>query len=195
MAFKYFKISSGKIIIADPCYTRLAMLSSNLITNVANGVWTAETNSNNVGQITALTVYNNIAQILNPSITTQVYIAPEIPFLIHVNSGEAGFFDADQFKLDTAITDEPLDNWLDLDKPGNKFHAACIYLKHSDEQWGTLHCAALAKTPYGDGTFKALGLKNNIGDYVALTLLFIESIEDYSDDTDDDIDDDDEEDI
>lgn len=192
MAFKYFKISSGKIVIADPCYSRDAMIPSNLITNVATGVWTAEITRNNMGRIASLTVYNNVAQILDPSITTQVSKAPEIPFLVNVDSGMAGFFDADQFKVDDAITDEPLSDWIVLAKPETKYYSACVFQKHTDEHWGTIHSGAIAQSGYGDGSYKCLGLKDIYGDFVALTIIFIETYEDYSDDSDDEEDTDDE---
>jgi len=194
MALKYFKINSGNMIISDPSYSRDDMMISNLLKNVATGVWTAEVTNNKMGRIASLTVYNNLAQILDPSITTKIDKAPEVPFLVGVDSGTAGFFDANYYQIDDSVKDCPIADYLTLTKPGDIFYAACAYQKlDSGIFWGTIPFGAIAQSGWGDGAYKILGLKDNLGDYVALKLIFLDTIEDYSDinDPDDEESDDD----
>lgn len=182
---KTFKIESGKMVITDPCYT-LSTWCQGIVENVKNGVWTvgAEYDGN---RIKSLHCYNNEAYISNPNILELVKTAPEMPFVVGVDSGQAGFFDLTHYRNDDSVGDSPLAEHIDVEEPGEKFYAACCQLTHTDGYpyftFGTIPFGACSSSGWGDGSYTCKGLYDPItgGEYVAFEIVFIE---DYNDEDD-----------
>lgn len=190
---KTFKVESGKLVITDPCYT-LPTWCQGIVENVKNGVWTvgAEYDGN---RVKSLHCYNNEAYTNSPNILEQVYNAPEMPFVVGVDSGQAGFFDHAFYRDDNSLGDSPLDqDMLDhsgAEEPGAKFYAACCHLTYDDKadimhkfQFGTIPYGAVSSSGYGDGSYTCKGLFDPItgAEYVAFVIIFLENDEPFDED-------------
>lgn len=189
---KTFKIESGKLVVTDPCY-KLPTWCQGIVENVKNGVWSvgAEYDGN---RIKSLHCYNNEAYISNPNILELVYGAPEMPFVVGVDSGQAGFFDHAYYRDDNSLGDSPLDQDIMEhrgDEPGEKFYAACCHLTHTEGYpyftFGTIPYGAVSSSGWGDGSYVCKGLFDTVtgGEYVAFAIIFIEDYN-YDDDGEED---------
>ena len=195
---KHFNIQSGSMIISDPCYTPDTWCMGK-VENVSNGLWMADVDiDTRSGRIASIICYNNAAQIRNPNITSLVYKAPEMPFVVGVDSGQAGFFDAKFYRDDESIGSAK--TWDDYERTesGDKFYSACCYATLDEaktgERFGTIPFGAVSSSGWGDGSYKCLGEKDPItNEYIAFVIIFIDDNDNEDDgfgsDEDDDPDD------
>lgn len=175
---KTFKIVSGKMVITDPCYT-LPTWCQGIVENVKNGIWTADVEMDDQsGRVSAIYCYNNEAYIRNRNLASEVFAAPKMPFVVGVDSGQAGFFDLDNYRKDDSIGDSPLADYISDEKDGDKFYAACCACTHNDKdrtvRYGTIPYGAVSSSGYGDGSYNCHGLTDFSGnEYVAFMIEFI----------------------
>lgn len=171
---KTFKIVSGKMVITDPCYT-LPTWCQGVVENVRNGVWTADVEiDSQSGRVSAIYCYNNEAYIQNNSLAGFLAAAPHLPFVIGVDSGQAGFFDYDHYRNDDSIGDSPLADYIS----NGKFYAACCACTYNDKdhsvRFGTIPYGAVSSSGYGDGSYNCQGLTDISGnEYIAFRIEFI----------------------
>ena len=178
---KQFKVTSGDLFISDPCYTT-DNWRCNLVRNVANGLWMSDAKiDENSGRVASIHIYNNAAFIRNTNLIDEVYNAPEMPFLVCVDSGQAGFFDANHYREDLHLTGViPICEHDEIKKEGDIFFSACAYITLDEaktgERFGSLPFGFVARSGYGDGSYKCLGIKETgTNQYIAFTILFIEN--------------------
>lgn len=189
---KTFKIVSGKMIVTDPCYT-IPTWCQGIIQNVKNGIWTADVDiDDQTGRVAAIYCYNNEAYIQNVNLASQVFAAPKMPFVVGVDSGQAGFFDLDHYRKDDSIGDSPLAKFISVDEDGDKFYSACCACTCNDNdrtiQFGTIPYGAVSSSGWGDGSYNCHGLTDISGnEYVAFMIEFIgkDDGEDWDNESDD----------
>ena len=97
-----FEITSGKMIVTDPCYDKDTWCQAKL-DNVRNGTWKATAEYSDEGdwgdRVAGIWVWHDSLNIDNPAM--QFPACPEyIPADIGVDSGQAGFFDLEQYPND-----------------------------------------------------------------------------------------------
>lgn len=118
-----FKITSGKMIVTDPCYDKQTWCQAKL-DNVRNGTWYATAEYSDEGnwgeRVAGLWVWHSDLKIENPS--RDFPVCPEfIPADIGVDSGQAGFFDLDKYPDDPHKDDEFYNNVCDITLSGVPF--------------------------------------------------------------------------
>lgn len=183
---KTFKIGSGKMVVTDPCYT-IPTWCQGIIENVKNGVWSVDAETETNGRVKSFYCYNNEAYIKNSNIVYLAYKAPHLPFVVGVDSGQAGFFDLEHYRNDNSIGDSRLSTYITIEEDGDKFYSACCYCTTKDdnnhgEQFGTIPYGAISSSGYGDGSYICQGEKDPFtGEYIALVITFIEDDNDDND--------------
>ena len=185
---KEFEIVSGTIVASDPCY-KIPTWCQGIIENVRKGTWLAKVDVSDEGawgmRIASLTVVNKDA--LNPQLESKIvdmYSTEPLNFDGGVDSGQFGFFDKDFYQNDDVAKGlDKADFGDDYDtQDGDKWYRACAKLTLADESWGVLPNGAVSSSGYGDGSYDVFGIKDENGEYVALSVLYL--VEDEEDEED-----------
>ena len=176
-----FEITSGSLVCSDPCYTT-DIWCMGTVNNVKKGTWSAEVDERTVGawgkRITQLRVYHT-----NSSVETMSSKWEELPGTFGVDSGQFGFFDAEHYrKADSVKEQTKYDFGGDYltdgnDRDGDEWYHACCHLTLGPDSWGTIPNGAVSSSGYGDGSYDVYGLKNADGEYIAFTVVFIDTDE------------------
>jgi len=179
-----FEITSGAMICSDPCYTT-DIWCMGTVDNVKKGTWSAEVDEVEMGawgkRITQLRVYHT-----DSSVETMSSKWEEFPGSFGVDSGQFGFFDSEHYrKADTVKHMDKADFGVNYDEtPEDEWYRACCYLTLSPDNWGTIPNGVVSSSGFGDGSYDVYGLKNADGEYIALTVVFIDQYDEDEDDQD-----------
>ena len=179
-----FKVTSGQIVISDPCYTIDQWCNGSV--PAKNGEWQVSLESNN-GNVNSIRAWHIASAEKNLLLPFAVLTAGELPFSFGVDSGQLGYFDRDFYRNDNAITDE-IPIWdIKLKKPGDKFYSACCELiVHEGKKFGSFPFGVVTRSGYGDGSYPTTGIKDEEGNYIALSTVFCyDDLEDLDDEYDD----------
>lgn len=166
-----FEITSGKVCITDPCYTKKTWCSAWNIP-VENGIWKAEVEEKH-GRIEKLicelkdAIINNLAEELISSI-------------IGVDSGQCGIFDQEKYP------DEGTGSFED----NETFYGKCCEITLRDSSWGVLKFGVVSSSGWGDGTYYAKGVKTKDGKFIKITIFYMDLDDDIDDDIQDCVDED-----
>lgn len=177
---KSFLISSGKMVISDPCY-EIPTWCQGIIDNVKNGVWVGNVEMNDEAglgnKVATLFALNEEELINDPNLYDKLLnnYGEELPFNFGVDSGQFGFFDFNHYRNDKSA--ETLKKYdfeeFNREEDGEEWYRAICELTLSDEQFGVLPFGIVSSSGYGDGSYITCGLKNEQGEYVALITTFI----------------------
>lgn len=115
---------------------------------------------------------------------------PGLPGTFGVDSGQFGFFDRDHYRKadrDSVKEQSKYDfggDYLtdDSDSDGEEWYHACCHLTLGPDSWGTIPNGVVSSSGFGDGSYGVYGLKNADGEYIALTVVFINQDEIDEDD-------------
>jgi hypothetical protein len=170
-----FEVSSGKIIISDPCYT--AGSGGNIILeNVKNGIWKASYSVLDC-RIESLSAFCGEVRKFD-------CIWEELKEGIDVDSGQAGIFDLKKYRRDEFV-DGKITFDRGVDEPGEKFYAKCCDVTLSKEQVGVVNGGAVSSSGYGDGSYRCFVLKDADDKIFGVKISFIDDEyenEEYDDD-------------
>ena len=141
-----FEVTSGKIIITDPCYK----FSEDNVIPAKNGKWTASVNTNSQGVIAELIVLHKDFYTVNP-------IEQILTFSCPVDSGQAGVFDADMYSRYQGGKYGDLTTFY-----GKACHLTC----DTEDQSGIVvmdgnAMGAVSSSGYGDGDYEIAGFYAN----------------------------------
>ena len=182
-----FEVTSGKIIISDPCY-KLPKNSDknkiNEIIDVPNGTWSAYVfkyrNGNNVSEL----------MILHESITLKDINDVWLDHLtkICVDSGQAGFFDLKYYKDDDNVQNHELAPFIGIESKGDKWYSMCCDKTYNEKIPGkcgdVIPNGCLSSSGYGDGQYDvSVGYKEGTDDVLYLKIHFIEESDEESDES------------
>jgi len=184
-----FKVTSGEVIVSDPCYDKPhgnTKYPINGKLKAKNGTWRAKvvvSDEGNWGDRVAYLVCNHVDHPLKHDSSDLI----KVDFQVCVDSGQAGVFDAANFKDDASA--EGLERYYD--KP-----AICV-----DEPWYSICCdrtlnddgpgagvipqGAVSSSGYGDGSYECSVVKDG-KEVVGIVIDF--GLEDEDEDEDCDID-------
>ena len=191
---KTFEVTSGVIVCSDPCYTiDPPTWCQGVVENVKKGTWIAEvekTDSSSWGdRIATLTIVNKDSLDKDITLSNRVeemYSTEPLNFGAGVDSGQFGFFDKDFYRNDESAKD--LKKYYfgdDFDREnGDSWYRACCDLTLGTESWGVLPNGAVSSSGFGDGSYDVFGIKNDEGEYVAFSVVFIWNDEDEEDEWD-----------
>jgi SMI1-KNR4 cell-wall/Protein of unknown function (DUF4241) len=167
-----FKVTSGKLIISDPCYGYDEEDTEDLqvlLKSVKRGDWSA-------------TVSYDEEEVVHQLIVFWGNTEPEgewIPIdqVIAVDSAQAGIFDFTFFDDDEKIIDE-VENVYEMDDDVSKYYIACCDAVASEQQGGIVPGGAVAMSGYGDGLYQVYIKQDASGEVVSVMIDFLESDED-----------------
>ena len=177
-----FEVTSGKIIISDPCYKLPENELANKIVNVPNGMWNAYISKHSDGSsVSELLIHHNSITLKDTNNIWLDYLTN-----VCVDSGQAGFFDLIHFRDDCNLQNNELATYIDIEDDGDKWYAMCCNTTYSDKisgkYGGVVPNGVLSKSGYGDGRYSvSVGYKENEQEIVYLKIHFIEE----SDESDD----------
>ena len=167
-----FKVTSGKLIISDPCYGYDEEDTENLqvlLKSVKRGDWSA-------------TVSYDEEEVVHQLVVFWGNTEPEgewIPIdqMIAVDSAQAGIFDFTFFDDDEKIIDE-VENVYEMDDYVSKYYIACCDAVASEQQGGIVPGGAVAMSGYGDGLYQVYIKQDASGKVVSVMIDFLEGDED-----------------
>jgi hypothetical protein len=183
-----FLVSSGKMVISDPCYT-IPTWCQGVIENVKNGVWVADVEKVQTwGERVSVLFAHHEDNTIELDRLLNGY-GQQLPFTFGVDSGQLGFFDFDHYRKDGSVVDLPkYDFGDDYDvTDGDVWYRAVCNITLDSEQWGVLPFGVVSSSGYGDGSYRVFGVTDEQTDYVGFIVIFIsdEDIEDEDDDFED----------
>lgn len=164
-----FEVNSGQLVVADPCYK----LDQNtvimgVLEPVLNGTWTSEVEKTEVrdwGEANGkLTAYHQ-------SVSEQGAFLEWIkcPFVVGVDSGQAGFFDINHYRIpDKDSTSDSSDTETD-------WYYTCCDITESGEEAGVMEGGAVSRTGMGDGAYGVYKAVNEQNQVIAVKVVFIKS--------------------
>lgn len=165
--FGEFVVTSGKIRYTDPCYMEDTQPEN--AHEAVNGRWRAYMQrEGREGRVAAIHVYSDEYDTKN--------VTWRRGNEVWVDSGQAGFYDAQEKPYDGSDKDE--DNWAESQ---NNYWKICN-LTCEDDGAGCMPWGAFAQSGYGDGSYESSIAYNSDGKMVAGTIVFIEP--DYEDEDD-----------
>lgn len=143
-----FACTSGSLRVTDPCYDTGVWCSGRL-DNVRSGLWEAHVGfheSEDWGRRPAyLHVFHVDAQTTFNMDEELDSSWREAPFVVGVDSGQAGFFDHDLY--------ETIQRY---ELVRNKFYDEVSGITGSAAAWGTHAAGVVATSGYGDGSYRCL---------------------------------------
>jgi len=174
-----FEITSGAMVCSDPCYTT-DIWCMGTVNNVKKGTWSAEIDEAVMGawgrRIAQLRVYHT-----DSSVETMSSKWEQLPGTFGVDSGQFGFFDRDHYRKADSVKEQTKydfgGDYLSDGSEGDVWYNACCHLTLGDDSWGVIPNGAVSSSGYGDGSYDVYGLKNADGEYIALTVVFIDQDE------------------
>ena len=169
-----FQVSSGKLIISDPCYGYDEEDSEDLqvlLNSAKRGDWSA-------------TVSYDEDEVVHQLAVFWGNMEPEgewIPIeqLITVDSAQAGIFEFTFFGDDEKIIGEVVNVYdIEMDDDVSKYYVACCDAVASEQQGGIVPGGAVAMSGFGDGLYPVYIKQDASGDIVSVMIDFLESNED-----------------
>lgn len=162
-----FKVDSGQLVVADPCYEldRNTVIMG-VLEHAMNGTWASEVEKVEVrdwGEANAkLTAYHD-------SVAEEgAYLEwIKCPFVVGVDSGQAGIFDIHHYRIPDADAEQGRD---DTD---NEWYLSCCDITESGEEAGVLDGGVVSRTGVGDGAYGVYKAVNEQDRVVGVKIVFI----------------------
>lgn len=160
-----FEVTSGKIIVTDPCYE----FDEENVIPAKNGTWTMSVNTNNQGVIAELIVLHSDYYKVGA-------VERILDMTCPVDSGQAGVFDADLYSKYQGGEYDDMESFY-----GRACHLTC----ETKEQNGVVimggtAIGAVSSSGYGDGNYEVAGFYD--GDELYGIRVYFDN---YSEDEDD----------
>lgn len=169
-----FKVSSGKLIISDPCYGYEEENSEGLqaiLKPAKQGNWSAAISYNEEEVVHHLVVFWGNTE------PEEEWIP--IDQLIAVDSAQAGIFDLTHFDNDEKIIDEVENVYdIEMDDDVSIYYVACCDAVASEQQGGIVPGGAVAMSGYGDGLYQVYIKQDETREIVSVMIDFLESDDD-----------------
>ena len=176
----FFKITSGQIVLSDPCYSIDPPNWCMGVVKAKNGLWDVHVDYDG-SRVKSISAWNIEAAQENNSLMSEVFTAGFLSFSFGVDSGQFGYFDRIYYRNDEIITPEiPMDESFELEKNGDKFYSVCCEAT-SNRGYSVLPFGIVSSSGYGNGVYPTRGIMNADGEYIVLATVFIEDEVEYDD--------------
>lgn len=165
-----FNIESGEVIISDPCYD-LDTWCMAKVENVKNGEWTAYILQSDEGD---WGIRNSVLTAFHQDYSkTKGKYWSRVPASIGVDSGQAGIFDAANFKNDDIVTSTPKFSYS-VEEDGDLWYAMCCdETLYTELNAGVITNGAVSSSGYGDGSYDAFTVKDKDGKIIGIKIEFL----------------------
>ncbi len=182
---KKFEVTSGKMVLSDPCYT-IPTWCQGVVENVKNGIWVTEAIITDQGswgtRVSSVIALNEQELIDNPQLKDNLISGGDglLPFDFGVDSGQLGFFDFEHYRNDKSVEGLPkFDFGSDFDdESGEAWYRAICNITLANEQWGVLPFGVVSSSGFGDGSYPIFAVTNKQNEYVGFIVVFIDEDED-----------------
>ncbi len=167
-----FEVNSGQLVVADPCYEldRTTIIMG-VLENALNGTWTGQVEKAEVrewGEACAkIAAYHSSVADRADSLEWV-----KCPFIVGVDSGQAGIFDVEKYRLPDAGA-QPGGS----PDPDSEWYYACCDVTESGEEAGVLDGGVVSRTGMGDGAYGAYMATDGQGQVAAVKIVFIKTPE------------------
>lgn len=190
MENRKFEVTSGKMVLSDPCY-ELGTWCQGVAENVKNGTWVGVLEQSDEGawgvRNSILISMNVEAMKKNPLLERELMSSGDLINWGGVDSGQFGHFDFANYRKDENVIDVPKvweDEWESQE--GDKFYRACCYQTlETEDSFGVVPFGVLSSSGYGDGSYPTYGIKDENGEWVGFMTIFIGDDEDEDDEWED----------
>lgn len=168
----HFRVTSGCLVISDPCYTKDVWCRGEL-NKVVNGHWIGKVAYEKCsGRVSAiLAVHENLAAIDPDNLVWQ-----KVEFEVGVDSGQAGIFEEATYRK--AEFAEQIPNPLCPDEP---WYSMCCAKTLGPEQAGVVNGGVVSSSGYGDGIYDGFYAIDQAGMVVAVKIEFLPEYEEEED--------------
>lgn len=159
-----FDLFSGKLVVSDPCYKPGTCCMGEL-TGVLPGTWYASAivfDAGDWGRRVARLVIHHEKHPHSRNLFRQ-----EAPFVVGVDSGQAGFFESVHYQDDSILPCAPR---IDF---GALWYSHCCEITLSRPGAGILPYGVVASSGFGDGGYTCRYWKTSAGHIVKAEIIFI----------------------
>jgi hypothetical protein len=188
MKERQFEVTSGKMVLSDPCY-KLGTWCQGVIDNVKNGTWVGiieQSDEGACGSRNSILISLNVeAMKKNPRLETQLMGGGELlGFDGGVDSGQFGHFDFANYRKDELAVDLPkaFEDDYATDEGDEWYRAVCAVTLTTDDAFGVVPFGVVSESGFGDGSYDTHGIKDENGEYVGFMTVFIGDEENEDDD-------------
>jgi hypothetical protein len=167
-----FTIKSGKVRVTDPCY-KPDTWCAGTIENVAKGRWFCNVETEHQGQwgLRQMRIFAWHDKVPMPT-TDELWVDSDID--VGVDSGQAGFFDAEYFNQH---------HGGEYDDKASFYGKCCATTAHPGHGWGVIDdSGVVSSSAFGDGSYRCFTITNEMG----VVALYLEFGDDEEGDDDDD---------
>ena len=193
MENRKFNVTSGKMVLSDPCY-EIPTWCQGVISNVKNGEWVGiieQSDEGGWGMRNSILISLNVEAFKkNPRLEDELRASDSFRELLEfsggVDSGQFGHFDYAGYRKDELVNGLPKafgDDWA-VNEGDEWYRVCCHQTLETEDSFGVV-CGSgvVSSSGYGDGSYDTYGIKDENGEYVGFMTVFIgdEEDEDYDD--------------
>lgn len=162
-----FKVTSGTVIVSDPCYA-CPTWCQGVLMNVKKGSWDAfvkiKEKEKCCGEIIA--IHSDVSKDDIGDLDWEL-----APFVVGVDSGQAGIFDASVYQNDATVPEKPKFKAKILAR--DWYCMCCDTTLYTRYKAGVVPGGVVSQSGYGDGIYDAYLSKNKLGKIIAVKIVFI----------------------
>ena len=188
MSSQKFEVTSGKMILSDPCYV-VPTWCQGVVDNVKNGTWVGRvehSDEGNWGVRNSILISINLEAISKmPLLEQDLFSMGELlPFEGGVDSGQFGHFDFANYRKDELAKDLPkaFDDDFATEDGDEWYRAICNITLTKESEFGSLPNGVVSVSGFGDGSYNTYGIKDSDGLYVGFMTIFIDDQDNDDDD-------------
>jgi hypothetical protein len=166
-----FDITSGKVMVSDPCYT-VGTWCQGQLDNVKNGEWVANVERSDEGswgiRNAELIAYHSEHRMPSD------YQWSMESFDIGVDSGQCGFYDLNFYRNDSMVGEIQNRLHFDLNEDGERFYSLnCDLTCETEDHAGVMDYGVVSTSGYGDGGYNLFTVRDSEGMVIAMKVVFI----------------------
>ena len=170
-----FDVISSELVVSDPGY-KPGSWGTGRLKNVRPGCWDAGISMADLGdwgdRIAMLSIWHENAPEKGELNRRKA------DFVVGVDSGQAGFFDAAHYRDSSVIDTAPARTWSDSE---SVWYDHCCEITLSSMQAGILPFGTVSASGFGDGCYSCFYYTNSVGEILRAEIVFIteDELEDY----------------
>ncbi|WP_028560173.1 DUF4241 domain-containing protein [Paenibacillus pinihumi] len=158
-----FEVSSGTLIVADPCYeANRDTIIMGILDQALTGSWEAEVEKTELGD------WGEVCAGITVRHSSWTGDGTDFPwvkcdFIVGVDSGQAGVFDLSNYRLPDTGDRSSSEDWYET----------CCDITLNGEEAGVLEGGAVTRTGIGDGAYGAYMAVNGQNQIIGVKIIFV----------------------
>lgn len=159
-----FQITSGTLVVSDPCYECQQGISG-IVEEATIGTWIGIIDQIDTGdwgeRCAYVCAYHKSIDI------EQVTNWEACDFIVGVDSGQAGIFEHQVYRVDDSVIGET------KFMPEDRWYSSCCDQTLGEPKAGVINGGVVSSSGFGDGGYEAFIAKNAEGKVIAVQIVFI----------------------